>query len=223
MAVARRALDDRDRPEDDRRVWIRLAIAAAMSAADVEALEDLVDGGAAAGLPVDQDMRWGVAAKSVSLGLPGAAERVDVERSRDRSDRGQREAIRAQVATPSDAAKSDAWERIHGPGYGSDYLTRAALAGFQWHTQRELLLPWRERYFERVRGIYRERDLGFAQSYLRWLFPGLWAEQAVVDRASELLDDLGPSEVQLRRHLLEVRDDLERAIRVRAFAESAPE
>jgi aminopeptidase N len=223
VALARRVLDEPDRPEDDRRVWLRLAIAAATSATDVGSLEDIVDAGAAAGLPVDQDMRWSVAVKATSLGLPGAADRVDVERSRDRSDRGQREAIRAQVAAPTEAAKTDAWERIHGSGYGSDYLTRAALAGFQWHGQRELLLPWRERYFERVRGIYRERDLGFAQSYLRWLFPGLWGEEEVVARSGELLDELGPSEVQLRRHLLEVRDDLERAIRVRAFAESAPD
>jgi len=223
VAIARDVIEEQGRPEDDRRVWLRFAIAAAMSREDVEALEDLVDQGAAAGLPVDQEMRWSVAVKSMSLGLPGAEERVAVERARDRSDRGQREAIRAEVAAPSEAAKADAWARIHGPGYGSDYLTRAALAGFQWHSQRELLRPWRERYFECVRDIYRERDLGFAQSYLRWLFPGLWAEREVVVRSGELLEELGPSEVQLRRHLLEVRDDLERAIRVRAFAESVPD
>ena len=119
---------------------------------------------------------------------------------------------------PDPSVKAAAWERIHGAGYGSDYLTRSALAGFQWHAQRALLLPWRERFFERVRGIYRERDLGFAQAYLRWLYPAAWAEPEVVERSQRLLDELGPDEVQLRRHLREVCDDLERAIRARAFA-----
>ena len=194
---------------------------AATTPSDVAALEDLVAGGEADGLPVDQEMRWDVAIKALSLGLDGAADRVSVERERDTSDRGQREAIRAQVATPEPSAKAAAWERIHGEGYGSDYLTRSALAGFQWHSQRELLLPWREPFFERVRAIYRERDLGFAQAYLRWLYPAAWGEPEVVERSQQLLADLGPDEVQLRRHLLEVCDDLERVIRARAYAESS--
>lgn len=223
IATARSVIGEQGRDEDDRRVWLRFSIAAAMEPADVAALEDLVDTGSAAGLPVDQEMRWGVAVKAVVLGLPGAAERVAIERARDASDRGQREAIRAQVAVPDAAVKAAAWDRIHGEGYGSDYLTRSAMAGFAWHSQRALLLPWRERFFERVRDIYRERDLGFAQSYLRWLYPATWAEPEVVERSTRLLDGLGPDEVQLRRHLMEARDDLERVIRARAFAETDPD
>jgi aminopeptidase N len=223
VATARQVVADGDRVEDDRRVWLRFAIAAAASVEDVGALTEVIETGASAGLPVDQEMRWSVAIKAASLGLPGAADRLAIERKRDASDRGQREAIRGRVAAPDPSAKAAAWERIHGEGYGSDYLTRSALGGFMWHSQRELLLPWRERFFERVRGIYRDRDLGFAQSYLRWLYPSAWGEPEVVERSTRLLDDLGPDEVQLRRHLMEVRDDLERVIRVRAFAETSPD
>ena len=42
----------------------------------------------------------------------------------------------------------------------------------------------------------------------------------MLERARLLLVDLGPDEVQLRRHLLESCDDLERTIRVRAYAEA---
>ena len=125
------------------------------------------------------------------------------------------------MAAPDAAVKAAAWERIHGEGYGSDYLTRSALAGFVWHSQREVLLPWRERFFEQVRGVYRVRDLGFAQSYLRWLYPAAWGEAEVAERSTRLLGELDPDEVQLRRHLMEVRDDLERVIRARAFAETS--
>jgi aminopeptidase N len=208
--------------EDDRRLWLRMAIASAGSREDVQDLLDLVDGlGEPRDLPIDQEMRWQLAVRQTALGLPGADERVAVERERDRSDRGQRQSIRAQVARPDADAKLEAWRRIHDEGYGSDYLTRAALSGFQWHHQRELLLPFREPFFDEVRQVYRDRDLGFARSYLGALFPAAWAEAEVVERARQLLLDLGPDEVQLRRHLLEMCDDLERTIRVRAFAEAS--
>ena len=84
-------------------------------------------------------------------------------------------------------------------------------------------MPFREPFFEQVRRVYRDRDLGFARSLPGCPVPGRvgrgggrWSERRA------LLRDLGPDEVQLRRHLLEMCDDLERTIRVRAFAESAP-
>ncbi len=220
VTTARAALDSTDRPDDDRRLWLRLAIAAASDAADLGALLELLDRAPDTGLPVDQEMRWEASVRAVAMGLPDAQARVERERDRDRSDRGQRAAIRAAVAPPAAEAKARAWERIHGAGYGSDYLTRAALAGFQWHEQRELLLPWREPFFEQVRTVYRERDLGLARAYLRALHPMGWGEPAVLGRSRRLLAELAPDEVQLRRHLLDLCDDMERLMRVRAFAGS---
>jgi hypothetical protein len=46
----------------------------------------------------------------------------------------------------------------------------------------------------------------------------VWGEPEVVERSQRLLADLAPEEVQLRRHLMEVCDDLERVIRARAYA-----
>jgi aminopeptidase N len=218
-AVAALGAGDTD---DDRRLWLRLAIAAAASDEDLRLLLDIVDGaGSTHDLPIDQEMRWQLAVRQAAQGLSGAAERVEAEGSRDRSDRGQRQLIRAEVARPGAAGKAEAWRRIHAEGYGSDYLTRAALSGFQWHHQRLLLLPYREPFFEQVRRIYHDRDLGFARSYLGALFPAAWAEPEVLERGRALLHDLGPDEVQLRRHLLEVCDDMDRSIRVRAYAEGA--
>ncbi|MBX3031657.1 MAG: aminopeptidase N [Chloroflexi bacterium] len=218
VRVARETLASTDRPDDDRRLWLRLAIAAASDPADLTDVLALLDGAGDTGLPVDQEMRWEASVRALAFGLSDAEERIDRERDRDPSDRGQRAVIRAQVAPPDAAAKATAWERIHGTGYGSDYLTRAALAGFQWHHQRELLMPWREPFFEQVRAVYRERDLGFARAYLRALHPIGWGEPDVLERSRALLADLDADEVQLRRHLLDQCDDMERLIRVRAFA-----
>jgi aminopeptidase N len=207
--------------DDDRRLWLRLAIAAAASPEDLALLLDIADGSMPGDdLPIDQEMRWQLAVRQAALGITGAGERVATEAARDRSDRGQRERIRASVAAPDPGVKAEAWRRIHAEGYGSDYLTRAALSGFQWHDQRDLLVPFREPFFREVRQVYRDRDLGYARSYLGALFPSAWAEPEVLERARQLLLDLGPDEVQLRRHLLEMCDDMERTIRVRAFAAS---
>ncbi len=207
--------------DDDVRLWLRLAIAAVSSPDDLATLLDMADGvGPLREMPIDQDMRWQLAVRSAAQGMPGADERVEMEAARDPSDRGQRQHIRALVARPDEAVKTEAWRRIHGEGYGSDYLTRAALAGFQWHHQRALLLPFRAPFFDEVPRVYRDRDLGFARAYLGALYPAAWGESAVLDRSRQLLDDLDPGDVQLRRHLLEMYDELERSIRVRAYAES---
>jgi aminopeptidase N len=199
--------------------WARAAAAFAVDPDDITELLGLVDGAwSVAGLEPDQLLRWSLAIKAAAHDLPGALERVDGERERDHSDRGERAAIRAVVSQPSASVKRTAWERINGEGYGSDYLTRAAIAGFQWPHQRELTAPFREDLYARLPAVYRSRDHAYAESYLRLLVPDLWAEPQVATRLRALADELGGQQDLLRRHLVEVADDMERAIRVRAFA-----
>jgi aminopeptidase N len=204
--------------------WLRAAIAAAASARDLEPLVALADGEEGlAGVAVDQEMRWDVAVKAVAYRVEGAEERITSESVRDPSDRGQRAVVRAGAARPSGASKAEVWERILGAGYGSYQLTRAAMQGFQWVGQRELLRPYREPFFERARQVFREQDHPFARAYLMYLFPAAWGEPEVLDRARSLLAELEPEETTLNRQLLEWCDDLERMIRVRAFAAASGE
>jgi aminopeptidase N len=128
--------------------------------------------------------------------------------------------IRAAAARPTAEAKSETWERIHGDGYGSYQLTRAAMQGFQSTRQRELLMPYREPFFEGVREVFATRDHPFARSYLLTMLPDLWAEPDVVERSRLLLQSLDPDEQSLDRLLREKIDDLERAIRARALVEA---
>jgi aminopeptidase N len=207
------------RDPDLRIVWLRAAIAAAARPADVARLLRLMDGESSVeGVSLDQEMRWSLAVAAVAHDLEGAAERLDVEAARDRSDRGVRSVLRARSARPDPASKAATWERIHGQGFGSDHLTRAAIAGFQWPHQRELLLRFREPFFAALRGVFATRDHAFARSYLSGLVPDRWGEPEVAERLHLLADGLEPHERLLRRHLAEVTDDLERAIRVRAVA-----
>jgi aminopeptidase N len=204
-------------------VWARMAATLATDPDDLAELLGLVDGRwSVEGLEPDQQLRWSVAIKALAYGLDGALERLEDERERDPSDRGQRAAIRATVSQQDAGIKEEAWRRINGEGYGSDYLTRAAIAGFQWSHQRELTLPYRERFYEAVAEVYRTRDHAHAESYLRWLVPDLWAETSELQRMRECSEGLGQEQDLLRRHLIEVADDLERDIRVRAFAAAEP-
>jgi aminopeptidase N len=204
--------------------WLRAAIAAAATSRDLEPLLALAGGETSIdGVAVDQEMRWDLAVKAVAFGVGDSEERVTAELGRDPSDRGQRSVLRARAARPSAASKAEAWERIHGEGYGSYHLTRAAMQGFQWVGQRELLRPYREPFFERVRDVFRAQDHPFARAYLMNLFPAAWGEPEVLERARSLLGELEPEETTLNRQLLEWCDDLERMIRVRAFAAASGE
>jgi len=205
--------------QDLRLIWARAAATLAARSEDVEELLDLVDGRwSVDGFEPDQQLRWTLATKALAFGLDDAGERLDIERLRDRSDRGQRAVIRAEVSRPDSDVKQAAWDRINGEGYGSDYLTRAAIMGFQWTHQRDILESFREPFYEHIRGIYANRDHAYAESYLRWLIPDLWAERAELERMRDFADGLGEQQGLLQRHLIEIADDVDRDIRVREFA-----
>ncbi len=204
----------------DRQImWARSAINVAATREDVERLVRLVDGAERIGnFELDQEMRWAVAIKAVAFDLPDADARLDVEAQRDRSDRGRRALLKAQASRPTDAAKSEAWERIHGEGYGSFHLTRAAMMGFFWPQQQDLLEPYVDRFFSQVRDVFATRDHPFARSYLLALYPAYRADPEVLERSRRMLAEINGSMPTLARQLAESADDLDRQIKVRDFA-----
>ncbi|MYH68499.1 MAG: aminopeptidase N, partial [Dehalococcoidia bacterium] len=139
---------------------------------------------------------------------------------RDPSDRGQRAQLRCETAVPDAGVKADAWERFNGEGYGSRYLNQAAMSGFNWTHQADLLAPYVDTFFEQVGGIFVERDREFATVFYGGLFPRYRVEQDTLDRAQALLDETPEEQAVLQRMLREVIDDLGRAIACREFAAS---
>jgi aminopeptidase N len=164
-------------------------------------------------------MRWGIAERYVAYGLSGAQARIEAERERDPSDRGQRQMLVAEVSVPDTAVKEAAWNKFLGEGYGSLHLTGAAMGGFQWWVQRDLLEPYIDRFFEAVSGVFETSENEFASMFFARLFPSR-VEDTVLERSRALLDELGDQLPLLQRKLREANDDLERALKVRAFAET---
>jgi aminopeptidase N len=206
-------------PEGDPQIiWARHLIAAAITPEDLALIQRLADGEESVpGLTIDQDMRWSIAVKAVAYGMPGGEERVQAERQRDESDRGQRAVLRAQASRPTTASKAEAWAKFHGEGYGSLHLTAAAMSGFNWVVQRDLLEPYVEQFFERAPSIFEERTKEFASAYFNQLFPSQRVDQAIRDRSERLLSEVAGKNALLERMLRESNDDLQRAIKCRAF------
>jgi aminopeptidase N len=202
-------------------IWARAVIATAIVPADIERVARLVDGEEViAGLTMDQDMRWTVALKFVGHGMAGAEARVAAEVERDPSDRGQRAQVRAQTSVPSATVKAEAWERINGDGYGSLYMTNAAIGGFTWTHQRDLLAEYVPRFFEALPEIFRTKDREFASDYVHGLFPGYRVEEDILERSRAVLAQYAEELPVLERMLREANDDLARSIRCRQFAAS---
>ena len=209
-------------PQGDQQIiWARTLIGLAITPEDVARVIALADGERSVpGLTVDQEMRWDIAARAVAHGVARAGERLAAERERDPSDRGQRAGLRAEVAVPTTETKAAAWERFHGDGYGSLHLTAAAMSGFHWNVQRELLDPWVWEFFERAPTVFEQRENEFARAYFGSLFPHGSIEERVLERSEAVLAEIGERLPTLVRSLREANDDLERALRCRAFAAS---
>ncbi len=205
---------------DARIIWARNYIGMATTPADVAVVQKLADGEETIpGVTIDQDMRWSIAAKGMAYGVPGAADRVKAEAERDPTDRGQRARIQAETSVPDPAVKAAAWEKIRGEGYGSLHLTAAAMGGFNWWKQRDILAPYVDRFFAEVTAVFRERDKEFAADYFRSLFPAYRVEADTLDRGERLLATAGQELPTLARMIREANDDMSRAIRCRAIIE----
>jgi aminopeptidase N len=208
-------------PAGDAKItWARTLIGVAATPDDIAYIGRLADGEEVVeGLEIDQDMRWSIAARFVAFGLPGGPERVAAEKERDPSDRGEREALHAHAATPDPEVKAEVWERALGEGYGSLHLTSAAMSGFNWTNQRDLLEPYVGRFFEILPEVFRTRQREFAMAFFRNLFPAYRVERDILAQSQQVLQAAGEENPLLFRMLREANDDLERAIRCREFAE----
>jgi aminopeptidase N len=205
---------------DGRIIWARAAIASAASREDVARLVELRDESSSIGrFDFDQEMRWEIAIRAVAHDLPDALAQLSAEERRDPSDRGRRAVLRAEAARPTAEAKAEAWRRIHGEGYGSFHFTRAAMQGFWWVHQADLLAQYSEQFFGQVREVFEKRDHPFARAYMLTMYPAYRSEPAVLEHSKDLLGTLDGRLPTLSRQLAESADELARAIRVRNFAE----
>ncbi|MGX1760721.1 aminopeptidase N [Streptomyces lydicus] len=201
--------------------WARHFIALAAAPADLQLLRGLLDGTAKIdGLDVDQELRWTILEPLAAHGVADES-LIGAELARDDTASGRRHQVRCLAARPSAEVKARAWEQAVESDALSNALVEATNAGFAQFGQRELLAPYRPRYFAAIERVWRERSIEIGMAVVRGLFPAWLVEQDTLDAADGWLDGHPQAAPALRRLVLEKRDDLARALRAQACDEAA--
>ncbi|HKU09842.1 aminopeptidase N [Sinomonas sp.] len=205
------------RPGSDSQLQFVKAFSALTSSAEhLDIVAGLIDGSVtAAGLEVDQDLRWELVASLAAGGRIGK-DRIDDELSHDNTSTGQCAAALAAAALPTAEAKAEAWRAIVETGELSNAVQQAAVTGFGRVHDAQLIEPYAEKYFEAVPRIVAERTHALAQQIVVGLYPARQTTEATLERTDAFIASLDDEQGALRRTMLENRDGVARALRAQA-------
>ena len=124
------------------------------------------------------------------------------------------------MGVPDAAVKAAAWTRFAEDREASLQILRAAMGGFWWTHQGDLLSEYVTRFFAEVRHIFETRGKDFSTTYFNALYPAHLPTEDTISRSDAVLHALTDAELLLRRSLREALDELERAKACREFAAS---
>ncbi len=165
------------------------------------------------GLAVDTDLRWSLLARLVALGaLPESA--IDEELKRDNTAGGQRQAAAARAGVPTAEAKARAWSAAIDNDELPNAILENTVGGFAQVDQRELLVPYIDKYFAMLPGIWKSRTNETAQTITRGFFPSLLESQEVLDKADAFL--ASDTDAGSTRMIRELRDGVARSLKCQA-------
>jgi aminopeptidase N len=183
-------------------------------------IDQWLDRDSAAGLPLRAPTRWAIVQRLAARGYVTAGDRVAAEATRDSSSEGQRQQFVAGAAAPDAANKRAYFTRWFGDSTLNEEWVTSSLRTFHdpehaANTQAFLVpsldtLPW----------IQRNRRIFFLGAWLSAAIGGQSSPEALrsIDEWLAAHPALAPD---LRRKVLQARDELERTIRIRrVFAES---
>jgi aminopeptidase N len=165
------------------------------------------------GLEVDTDLRWSLVARLVALGgLPTTA--IDDELARDNTAGGQRQAASAKAGIPTAAAKLEAWNAVVENDGLANALLEATVGGFSQPDQRELLIPFVDKYFDSLANIWETRTNEISQTLTLGLFPSLLGSPEIMAKADAFIAN--STDVGAIRLVRELRDNVDRSLRCQA-------
>ncbi|WP_336082660.1 aminopeptidase N [Nocardia sp. SSK8] len=193
--------------------WARATATAATAdashATDIRALL-LGERPAPEGLALDPDLRWALWTALAATGHATAAD-LDAELRDDDTASGRTAHRRALAARPEAPVKAAAWESaLRDTDLTNDQLD-AVIAGFRAADRRDLIATYDPRYFAALREVWEGRSIEIARRLVLGLFPAADTLADVDAWLAAHTDAPGA----LRRLLIEQRDHLARALRVR--------
>jgi aminopeptidase N len=165
--------------------------------------------------PVKQPTRWAIVTTLLARAAPDAPALFARELARDSTPDAARRAFVAGAAVPRAAVKADYFRRyLDDPALNEEWVT-ASLRAFNDPEQADLTLPYLRPALEKLEWIRENRRIFFLGSWISAFVGGQTSPQAlkVVDDFLAAHPDLP---VDIRRKVLQSRDELERTVAVRA-------
>jgi aminopeptidase N len=169
-----------------------------------------------AGLPLDADLRW---SWLLALSATGHAEiaDADAELAADPSAKGRTSHRAVLAARPVAAVRAKAWrDAWNDLTLTNDHLD-ATIAGVRAGGRRDLISGFDADYFSRIRDVWSTRSIEIARRLVHGLFPAAESLEPV----DTWLAGNADAPAALRRLVVEERDRLSRALRVRAAQSSS--
>jgi len=166
---------------------------------------------------VKQPTRWSIVQRLLSLGEPDAAALYAAETARDSTSEAGRRAFIAGVAGPDAAAKEAYFRRYLDDAALNEEWVTASLGAFNDPAHAALTLRYLRPSLDRLEWIRDHRRIFFLPRWINAFIGGHTSPEAlaVVDR---FLAESPELPADIRRKVLQARDELERTVRVRRAA-----
>jgi aminopeptidase N len=199
-------------PYGARKAALDILAATASTPSGRTRLRAYLDGRPFDGEPVKQPTRWSMLGRLAALGEADGRALIDAEAARDPD--GPRRLFVAGAALPDSAVKARYFARfLDDPDLNEDWVTEA-LGNFNAPGQAALTLPYLRPALERLEWIRENRRIFFLPRWVASFVGGHASPEALaaVDAFLAERPDLPPD---LRRKVLQQRDELERTVRIR--------
>jgi aminopeptidase N len=169
------------------------------------------------GAAIKQPTRWSMVERLVALGEPGPQALIDAEAARDTTPESPRRAFIAAAGVPTAPAKAAYFARfLDDPRLNEEWVT-AATGPFNTPLHSELTLQYLRPSLERLEWVRDNRRIFFLPRWISAFVGGHDGPEAlaIVDR---FLAENPALPIDIRRKVLQSRDELERTVRVRSAA-----
>jgi aminopeptidase N len=164
--------------------------------------------------PLGQPSRWAAVTRLLALGDPDADRLLRVEQQRDSTPEAPRMAFIAGAARPATAAKRAYYERYFADESLNEEWVTASLGAFNHELHTSLTLPYLAPALASSPWLRDNRRIFFLPRWLDSFIGGQSSPEALHVIDTYLLEnpDLPPD---IRRRILQARDELERIVRIR--------
>jgi aminopeptidase N len=166
------------------------------------------------GRPLGQPSRWSAVRRLLALGEHDARERYHVEIERDTTAEAARMAFVAGAAVPAEETKAEYYRRYFDDAALNEEWVTASLGAFNDPLHAELTLPYLRPALERTEWLRDNRRIFFLPNWIE-SFIGAHRSPEALAVVDEFLRERADLPIDIRRRVLQARDELERTVVVR--------